>query len=100
MATLILDKLICHQTQDLTGADDAYIKVNGDVVSGPHRMNNGDSISVGYQSQFNDRVTIELWEHDSPDPDDLLGRHVVSPGTSGTLPCKNDGANYDLGYRF
>lgn len=99
MATLFLDRLHCNTTEDNIGGDHAYIKVDGEQVWGPFRINNGESLDIGKQVNFNGQVAIELWDEDDLDPDDLLGRHVVGPGAGGTLKFDNDEADYDLHYR-
>jgi hypothetical protein len=99
MATLHLDRLHCNTTEDNTGADDAYIKVNGKRVWGPYAINDGEGLDIGVSVGFDDQAAIELWDEDSPDSDDILGRHVVRLGASGQLKFNNDDSDYDLSYR-
>ncbi|MGH3938817.1 MAG: hypothetical protein ACRDTG_09285 [Pseudonocardiaceae bacterium] len=99
MATLHLDRLHCNTTEDNTGADDAYIKVNGDQVWGPFAINDGENLDIGVSVNFGDQAAIELWDEDSPDGDDILGRHVVRAGSGGQLKFNNDDSDYDLFYR-
>lgn len=99
VATLKIDSLKCNTTEDNLGADHAYIVVNGERVWGPFRINDGESLGVGVERSFGNQVTIELWDEDSPDQDDLLGRHVVRPGMGGSLTFNNDGSDYNMSYR-
>ena len=61
MATLHLNRLHCNRTEDNTGADDAYIKVNGRHLWRPYSINNGEDIDIGVAANFSNDVAIELW---------------------------------------
>lgn len=97
---LTLGELRCETTEDNSGADNAYIKVNGQKVWGPFNINDGEDLDVAWSGSFRGTVAIELWDEDSFDPDDLLGRHAVKPGMKGTLQFNNDDSNYYLKYDF
>jgi hypothetical protein len=92
-AGLAITHIHCIETEDFTGADDAYFKVtDGPVLWGPRSLNNGDSADL--------RVTvhtgqeIQLWDDDVPDGDDLLGSHII--GGPGNYKYNEDGADYDV----
>ncbi len=78
-ATLVLEKIFCRRTED-SETDQIYIKVNGDKVWGPYDMKAGNLYNV-YQNipvKIGDKVKIELFDHDSLDPDDNLGKEVIN----------------------
>jgi hypothetical protein len=103
---LQLISLICRDTEDTWGADEPYLRVDGNTVwSG--RLNTNDSanlqgspeIPFGYTGSIN----VELFEDDSPDNDDFLGEKFVSyteaDGTNKTAVFDLDDARYTLTYR-
>jgi hypothetical protein len=67
MATLGLFSLTCHQTEDSTGSDEAYLKVNGETVFGPTSINDGQTIKFEdvITVRFNGQALVELFDEDS-----------------------------------
>jgi hypothetical protein len=82
-AYLILKTLVCQVTEDDTGSDEIYIKVNGDKVWGNNSMNDGDTLHIlsDHSNQYlkipvtlGRKVDIEIYDQDGIfDPDDKLG---------------------------
>ena len=76
---LILKTLVCQVTEDDTGSDEAYIKVNGEKVWGRCNMDNGYTRHILEESTGHyitvpvyKSVRIELFDYD-PIKDDKLG---------------------------
>jgi hypothetical protein len=106
---LHLVSLKCIETEDWLGADNPYLRVNGQKVwSG--RLNDGQTANLTHLSPIPFRVyslggsdaLIELYEDDEPDPDDRLGRVTIDGDEIGpgihTINFFEDGANYNLTY--
>lgn len=114
---LHLLSLVCHETEDVTGADDAYIRVGGNRVWGPEKMNNGDSknLSAVTPVEFESEAKIDLYDQDSGtsipiyittisiDEDDHLGEYTATANDSlsgeKSVNFTKDGANYTLTFR-
>lgn len=102
MARLRLHTLECIQTED-SGEDEAYLKVRGNTVWGG-QMNNGWTADLQGLPEiyFYRRASIALYEEDSPDADDYLGRTyaVRSQINQGEIEFffAEDEANYRLTY--
>lgn len=83
-----------------------YIKLDGELVWGPHKMNNGDSANLGqpyYERIFPEEdhvATIELWNNNIVESDDSLGTQSVNPGTMGQVPFTGKDADYTLDYTY
>lgn len=102
MPTLRLKTLTCYETEDNWGSDDAYIKVNGETVWGPVKINDNQDRTVNKDISFTNKTTIELWEKDDLDPDDHLGTHVAWASEAGKgeqdARFNQDDSNYRLIY--
>jgi hypothetical protein len=114
---LHLISLICNETEDITGGDSAYLRVNGQRVWGPISMNNGfvENLSNVPPVEFADVARVELFDKDtgasinlyigslSLDSDDLLGSYNIPGGLAGegirAVNFTADGANYTLLYQ-
>jgi hypothetical protein len=75
---LRLISLFCSTTEDTTGADEPYILVNGNKVWGSESPGLNDTETADLSAvpvlPFNTRARVELFDNDSPDDDDLIGR--------------------------
>lgn len=107
MAKLKLHSIHCTRTEDWTGPDETYIKVDGTVVWGPVSMNNGDTQSLLAVApvSFNSAANISVWDQDVGgviDPDDPLGSVAVAdwPTNAGakTASLSYRTAQYTLTY--
>lgn len=98
--TVNLRTLICYETEDLTGGDNVYLKINGQTVWSAE-----DSIDCDHDAPQNLPVnrlartgdTVSLYDDDWPDDDDHLGSDTVE-GDRGSLVFNLDGALYTLDY--
>jgi len=112
--------LVCNETEDLTGADDAYLRVNGVRIWGPVRMNDGDAkvLTDAPPVEFSGFAVVSLFDKDSGyavedydlafenwnlDEDDRLGTVTIPEGMAGfgeqSCEFDLDGANYRLVYK-
>ncbi|MCW8796261.1 MAG: hypothetical protein OQK67_04280 [Chlorobium sp.] len=107
--------LVCNETEDWSGADSAYLRVNGIRVWGPVRMNNGDAkvLTDVPPIEFTDVAGISLFDKDSGasfvsddvplDGDDSLGKVSIPASLAGqgekSCVFKKDGAHYLLIYK-
>ena len=96
--------LKCVTPEGLAFPDAIYFKIGG--IEWPDerlRMSTGDYRDLeGYADiGFNNSITIELWDDDTFDPDDFLGRNTIrcSYDSDGVVRFTEDGANYKLYYR-
>jgi hypothetical protein len=99
MATLKLKTLTCYETDDATGMDEPFIKVNGALVWGPATIVGAGDAEVNTDVEFDGEANIELWEKDSYSADDLLGSATVHAGDGhGELEARftYDKAHYKL----
>jgi hypothetical protein len=85
--------ITCHQQEDWTGADDAYLVVGGSTIYGPVQFTSGDSKDTATRS-FGSGQILTLMEADWPDDDDNLGAHVIDH--AGNYSYTDDGANYTI----
>ncbi|MEU6553066.1 hypothetical protein ABZ915_22690 [Streptomyces sp. NPDC046915] len=92
---IYLSTLKCNDTEDW-GQDELKIEVNGREVL-TEFMDPGDKITIHQYVHFSGSATVKLVDIDSPDPDDVLGKHTVRRG-SGTMKFTN-GADYELKYK-
>ena len=101
MPTLKLKTLTCYETEDVTGTDEPFIKVNGSVVWGPVEIVGAGDAEVNVEVEFDGEATIELWEKDSWSADDLLGSTTAHAGDgSSELEARftYDQAHYKLNF--
>lgn len=92
---VVLKDLVCTETEDWTGGDELYIRVNGRKVwTSADSVNTGESVAVNRKVDVGD--TVALYDED-PEGDDFLGSDIVE-GTNGTLVFKHDDASYSLDY--
>lgn len=81
----------CHAQEDNTGADDAYLVVDGTTIWGPTQMTNGDGKDIQDVPVEQGKV-LTLMEGDWPDDDDNLGaQRITGPGN---YEFRDDGAHY------
>lgn len=103
MTTLKLVSLECHTTEDSSGADEPYLRVNGNNVWGPISLNDGQSATINLQVDFTDSAEIKLYDQDVGsffDTDDHLGTLTANLGQLGQGEQRGDfngdGASYTL----
>lgn len=87
MPILRLKTLECKVTEDNTGADEAYLRVDGRKVWGPKSMNTNDTKTINKDFNFTTNINITLYDEDvgGPiDPDDNLGTVVARADQAGT----------------
>jgi hypothetical protein len=101
--TLTLNSLRCVETEDWFGSDEVEIRM---VVDGrPQRyltrsMTDGDVWPLAKTFDFDREVVVEVWDADSPDADDLLGKHVLHGNSAPGVRVFNlDGADYRLSFK-
>src|SRR4051812_20803943 len=90
-AGLVITHIKCNEQEDNTGADDAYLVVDGATIWGPVQMTKGDSKDVQRVAVPQGKV-LTLMEGDWPDDDDNLGAKTVNG--PGDYTFTDDGANY------
>ena len=83
MPTLRLKTLTCYETEDEWGSDEAYIKVNGETIWGPVKINGAEDRQVDQDVSFTSEATVELWDEDRASADDLLGTRIVREDETG-----------------
>ncbi|MFA5387889.1 MAG: hypothetical protein WC322_05930 [Candidatus Paceibacterota bacterium] len=105
---LHLVALTCRETEDVTGADSAYLKINGAIVWGPEQINDNEKRSLANAPvvKFADTIKVELYDQDLGlvfDKDDHLGSATISSEDSKKgikeVKIKGDGASYIISYR-
>jgi hypothetical protein len=119
---LIFHELTCIDTEDWSGADEAYLTLNGKTIWGVQAMNNGNVLdvsnalnrSVPDPSTYKGELKLQLWDQDTGkfgDNDDLLGTvdlHKMNDQDQNALHIGNgqhfsftgDGASYTLTYDY
>ncbi|WP_187351965.1 hypothetical protein [Allosaccharopolyspora coralli] len=97
---LALGTLHCVETEDWVGEDEISVRVEKQAVWDGN-MSEGEKQKIDEKPmQFTGRVEIALYEKDSPDGDDFLGKKVLEPGDDdGILTFEKDGAKYRLSYK-
>lgn len=102
---LTLATLTCAATEDWLGHDECKLEVVVDgapALQEKHSMGAGSIWVLNKEVQFNSSVEVKLWDEDNPpiDPDDLLGRHVLTLASlpAGFLAFTEDDASYTLAY--
>ena len=109
-ALLQLKRIKCHTTEDNTGRDEVYIKLDGARVWEPWSMNDGDEETLEGAippREFEESISVELWDHDQGwgDDDDHLGTVDLTPNMYhhywlNPVRFTGDGASYDLWVRI
>ncbi len=106
--TLHLLSLACHETEDFTGADSAFIKINGAIVWGPEQINNNEvrNLSEATAIQFTTSIRLDLYDQDTGlfvDSDDHIGGIDIPSSQAGAgnqeASINGDGARYTITYR-
>lgn len=108
---LQLTGIVCHDTEDWTGADEPYLNVDGRRVWTAGSMNNGDvqDLRIVPPITFITSTQIKLYDADIGsffDRDDYLGTVTVNSSQAGVNGAgkdnigyfRKDGAKYDLYY--
>ena len=106
MLDLRLISLVCHGTEDWTGADETYLLAAGRRVWGPNSMNDNDVADLTGipHQQFRSKIRIDLYDKDAGfvDDDDHLGRTYARASQAGKGEQEHDftgdGAHYTLTY--
>ncbi|HZM82737.1 MAG TPA: hypothetical protein VFC19_44035 [Candidatus Limnocylindrales bacterium] len=104
VAKLHLLDLKCLAENDSFGSDEPYININGQRVWSRGNVDRGDIELVDYRYDFDEVVTVELWEDDGglTGGDDLMGRWFIFSGELGsgfhTLRSQYTAGLYDLRY--
>ncbi len=104
MATVVkLDRLVCLDTEDTFGSDEAFLRYNGELVFGPRKIKEGQSRDINVTRPIDVRALVQLFDDDSPDGNDHLGTIEILRGEVGagqrSVGFTGDGANYLLFYR-
>ena len=107
MAKLQLISLVCHGTEDYTGADEPYLLVKGRRIWGPESMNDNDVEDLSRVSpiSFSSKARIDLYDQDAGwlDDDDHLGTTYARASFAGRGEYEHhfrgDGAHYTLTYQ-
>lgn len=87
-----------YQTED-SFVDEAYIKINGSKVWGPHDITALQTLYPNVVRDVTSSISIALYDEDSPDPDDKLGTVYPSLPALGSsyaayMDFWGDGAHY------
>lgn len=107
-AELLIEKLVCTQTEDLLADGDEaalYVYVDGSFFNLYTRdMKRGDSWSINERIKFSDNVHVRLQDHDPlANPwdrhDDLGDDHILASSTNRNSLFNQDGALYTLYWR-
>ncbi|MEG4235215.1 hypothetical protein QUA40_24385 [Microcoleus sp. Pol11C3] len=103
MTKLKLISLECHKTEDSSGADEPYLRVNGQNVWGPISLNDGQSATINDIVEFTNSTEIQLYDQDVGswfDTDDDLGTLTANLSQIGKGEQRGkftkDGADYTL----
>lgn len=96
-------RLQCIRNEDWTGSDNVYLRYNGEELLAGTTMNQGDSVRINKFMPISKYATVDLFEEDWADPDDFLGRIVITEKElNGGLRSKDfrgDDAYYTLFYK-
>jgi len=96
--------LSCRAENDSFGSDEVYININGQRVWSRNNVDRNDIELVNYRFDFDDNVTVELWEDDGgvTGKDDLMGRWFFYAAEAGggitTVESQYTAGKYDLRY--
>ncbi|MFJ9556321.1 hypothetical protein ACIRPH_21105 [Nocardiopsis sp. NPDC101807] len=97
-------QLHCNTTEDNTGPDNAYLKWDGTNFWGVVEINDGQTKDIDRMVKMNGGSgKVELWDEDTPDPDDFLGSENIQAEEAGQGEKKTtftgDDASYWLTYK-
>jgi hypothetical protein len=102
---LEIQTLLCIETEDNLGDDECELRI---FVDGAFKeklqkdLNRGKAWNINKTYSFNNVITVELWDLDSPDDDDHLGTLNIaspqSPVAKAAARLSRDGAKYELAY--
>jgi hypothetical protein len=96
-----LIRLECHKTED-SGTDELEMRlyIGGREFKTINDMKKGGRWELDWWRGMYSEARLELWERDSPDPDDKLGVVRIPPQVTGVhhVSFKGDGALYKLYY--
>jgi hypothetical protein len=97
--TLRIGTLHSKAQEDWVGDDEIGIVVEDDQLGKTIEISEGQRKKINTYIQFSGDAEIKLYERDSPDGDDYLGKKTIKPGKkSGILSFKADDAHYRLSY--
>lgn len=91
-ARLAITHIKCIETEDVSGADEAYLKSGSARIWGPVSLNNGESAALNVTVDVGQ--IVELWDEDSPDADDFLGSNTIHGAD--VYRYTLDDANYEV----
>ncbi len=103
MRKIILESLKCYETEDWAGADECRLEIFLDgVLQAPlkNNLNDGQKWGLNRSYTFQNNVEVRLWDEDSPDRDDFLGKIVIDTNLKNhtTASFTGDDASYKLWY--
>lgn len=106
MPSLRLISIVCNDTEDVSGADEPYLRAAGRTVWGPQSLNDRESADLRDVAllPFRRSIRIDLYDEDAGwwDDDDHLGTTYAyaSQAGAGEKEAKftGDGADYLLTY--
>gem|GEM_PF-305936 len=98
---VILENLMCVETEDDTGDDECRLELFVDGAPEAtlrNDLNDGQKWVLSQSYRFEDQVLVKLYDEDWPDPDDWLGDVLIdtSPISHGTASFTKDEAYYQL----
>ena len=106
MARMQFTRLVCEQTQDSFGPDEAYMAVfvDGEYAGNIFReLITGQALNFGFTLDFETEIRVQLWEVDDPaagNPHDFLGEIRVGPQDTATNGLfDNAGGRYTLEFQ-
>jgi hypothetical protein len=106
MAELHILNLRCLNQEDSNANDEAALRIDGVMVSGPHPMATGDVVNVDLLHTFTGTVAVNLTEEDGAGVPDFIGT-VVVPDTLqplldeiGEFRAARPHANYSMEYHI
>jgi hypothetical protein len=86
VAQLHLMSVLCLGEDDVIGSDEPYLTINGQRVWSAQNVDGGDHELVNLRFDFDESVTVVLWEDDGglAGGDDVLLRLTISASQAGT----------------
>lgn len=105
MPTIRFDNLVCQQTQDIDGTDEAFLAFfrDGEYIGNIFReMRSNQQLAFGFDLEYTDSLRVQLWEIDDPtlgDPHDFIGEiDLDAAAQSGETVLSRSGARYTLSW--